>query len=72
VIDGQQRLTTIIIFLSSLFPRLSQVKVMSETELEIFEDMIKRHSSYRFATVDFDNQLPTGHRLSDNGPTTIY
>jgi hypothetical protein len=45
---------------------------MSETELEIFEDMIKRHSSYRFATVDFDNQLPTGHRLSDNGPTTIY
>jgi len=57
VIDGQQRLTTIIIFLSALFNRLKAIRALTEAEQEIFEDIIKRNSTYRFETVDYDKQL---------------
>jgi len=57
VIDGQQRLTTIIIFLSALFNRLKAIRQLSEAEQETFEDIIKRNSTYRFETVDYDKQL---------------
>lgn len=57
VIDGQQRLTTIVIFLSALFIRLKAIRQLSESEEETFEDIIKRKSTYRFATVGYDNQL---------------
>ena len=57
VIDGQQRLTTIVIFLSALFAQIKQIRPLNETEQETFEDIIKRNSTYRFATVDYDNQL---------------
>ena len=54
VIDGQQRLTTIVIFLSALFAQIKQISPLNKTEIETFEDIIK---GYRFATVDYDNQL---------------
>lgn len=57
VIDGQQRMTTIIIFLSALFNRLGQIRSLTEAEQETFEDIIKRNSTYRFDTVDYDKQL---------------
>jgi len=57
VIDGQQRLTTIVIFLSALFKRLSSIRKLTETEQEVFEDIIKRNSTYRFETVHYDKQL---------------
>lgn len=57
VIDGQQRLTTIIIFLSALFNRLKAIRTLTEAEQETFEDIIKRNSTYRFQTVDYDKQL---------------
>lgn len=57
VIDGQQRLTTIVIFLSALFSRLKQTRDLTEREVVIREDIIKRKSTYRFKTVDYDNQL---------------
>jgi len=57
VIDGQQRLTTIVIFLSALFNKILQVRPLSEKEEETYEDIIKRKSTYRFETVDYDKQL---------------
>jgi len=57
VIDGQQRLTTIVIFLTAVFSRLKSLRELTETEKECFEDIIKRNSTIRFSTVDYDNQL---------------
>lgn len=57
VIDGQQRLTTIIIFLSTLFNRLKQIRPLSESENETFEDIIKRNTTYRFETVEYDDRF---------------
>lgn len=57
VIDGQQRLTTIVIFLSALFFRLKAIRQLAEHEDDSFEDLIRRKSTYRFATVGYDNQL---------------
>lgn len=50
-------MTTIVIFLSALFSRLKQIRPLNETEQETFEDIIKRNSTYRFETVDYDKQL---------------
>ncbi len=57
VIDGQQRLTTIVIFLSALFSKLKSIRPLTENEEVLFENMIKRKSNYIFSTVDYDNQL---------------
>jgi hypothetical protein len=57
VIDGQQRLTTIVIFLAALFAKLRALRSLSEEEGEAYEDMVRRHSTVRFSTVHYDNQL---------------
>ncbi|EFL81735.1 DUF262 domain-containing protein [Actinobacillus pleuropneumoniae] len=65
VVDGQQRMTTIVIFISTLLKILNQKREaesidvsedIKNEELDIFEDMIKRRGSYRFKTVYYDNQ----------------
>lgn len=58
IIDGQQRLTTIEIFLCAAF-RIIEKKQgkLDENLIEIREDMIKRNSTYRFSTVRYDNQF---------------
>jgi hypothetical protein len=57
VIDGQQRLTTIVIFLSALFRRLEALRPLTAEEAEARGDMIKQGSTYRFETVDYDDPL---------------
>jgi len=57
VIDGQQRLTTIVIFLSTIFSKLSSLRSLTSDESECYEDIIKRNSNYRFSTVEYDDQL---------------
>lgn len=58
VIDGQQRLTTIVIFLSALFGKLNIIRNLSEDEQFCYEDMVKRgESRIVFSTVQYDNQL---------------
>lgn len=63
IIDGQQRLTTTVIFLSALYKRLKEIR--SIVKVEDFDDdlyiaycnTIKQRSKYRFSTVDYDNQM---------------
>lgn len=57
VIDGQQRLTTIVIYLSAIFKSLRGIRELSEDEEFLFETMIKRKSTIHFETVDYDNLL---------------
>jgi hypothetical protein len=57
VIDGQQRLTTIVILLSALFSRLESIRPLTESERELKEDMVKRNSTYRFSTVCYDDDF---------------
>ena len=59
VVDGQQRLTTIVIFLSALFSRLQSLQALSGQQLVYFRDMVKgeMESSPSFMTVSYDNQL---------------
>lgn len=58
IIDGQQRMTTIVIFLSALSSRLKEIRPLNESEQETYEDIIKRgNSTYCFETVDYDRQL---------------
>lgn len=58
IIDGQQRLTTIEIFLCAAFSTLEKKQnQLDEDLIEIREDMIKRNSTYRFSTVKYDNQF---------------
>jgi hypothetical protein len=66
VIDGQQRLTTIIIFLSALFSRLRSTRDLSDYEKESFEDLIKRNSTYRFSTTSYDKQLFKDYVIDQN------
>lgn len=53
VIDGQQRLTTIQICLSSIFKFLE--KNETEDEKHQYADMVKWDTSYHFSTVEYDN-----------------
>uniref|UniRef100_UPI004048378A DUF262 domain-containing protein n=1 Tax=Flavobacterium sp. TaxID=239 RepID=UPI004048378A len=57
VIDGQQRMTTIVIFLSTLFKKLESIRPLTEEEEISKEDMIIRKSVYRFETVDYDDRF---------------
>jgi hypothetical protein len=55
VIDGQQRLTTIIIFLSALFTKIKSLRDFTDDEEGFFQNMIHRGANYVFSTVEYDN-----------------
>ena len=57
VIDGQQRLTTIIIFLCALFSRIQKDRDLDEEEGKLYQIMIKWGSAYSFSTVGYDDGL---------------
>ncbi|WP_426092380.1 DUF262 domain-containing protein [Flavobacterium sp. DSR3-2] len=57
IIDGQQRLTSIAIFLSAIFKSLREKRELTEKEEVLFENTIKRRSTIHFETVDYDNLL---------------
>lgn len=59
IIDGQQRLTTIIIFLSSAFEKIKKLNngELSAEELNIYKSIIENNGEIKFSTVDYDNKL---------------
>ena len=59
VIDGQQRLTTIIIFLSSVFEKIEKLNngELAPEELNIYKSIIEKNCKIKFSTVDYDNKL---------------
>ena len=57
IVDGQQRITTIIIFLSALFRKLKEIREWTEEENQTYEDIIKRGTKYQFETVEYDKQV---------------
>ena len=57
IIDGQQRLTTITIFIAALFSRLKELRILTDEEDFAYKSMIKVGQVYHFSTVDYDNQL---------------
>lgn len=57
IIDGQQRLTTITIFLAALFRRLKELRSLSDEEDFAYKSMIKVGQNYHFTTVDYDKLL---------------
>lgn len=57
IIDGQQRLTTIIMLVSALFDSIGKERLLTEKEEDIYEYVIKRRGTYRFSTVQYDNNF---------------
>lgn len=76
VIDGQQRLTTITLFLAALFTCLQAKRPLTEGEQDCYKDMIKRERQIRFKTVDYDNQtfvdyvINQSRTVAPTSPTT--
>lgn len=63
IIDGQQRLTTTVIFISALYKRLKEIR-KAESLRDFDDDLyvaycntVKQGISYRFSTVEYDNQM---------------
>ena len=57
IIDGQQRLTTIIIFLSVVFQKLKALRGLTDEEDFAFKSIIKIGGTYHFETVDYDDRF---------------
>ncbi len=66
VIDGQQRLTTITIFLAALFNCLESKRQLNEREEDAYMYVIKSKSSYRFSTVGYDDRFFKDYVIDHN------
>lgn len=65
VVDGQQRLTTIILFLSALYHELRNRRELTEVELRNYR-IIKDGTRYGFSTVADDNCLMRDYAINRN------
>ena len=57
VIDGQQRLTTIIIFIAAMFRKLERLRSLTGKERQIYANVVKVDGEYTFSTVDYDDHF---------------
>lgn len=56
IVDGQQRLTTIIMFISAAFSRIIEFRELNEEETRKYR-IIRDGSLYPFSTVEYDNKV---------------
>jgi hypothetical protein len=71
IVDGQQRLTTIVIALSALNRRLKSLYSISERpqpddQIEAMEEVVKRNNVYRLSTVSYDDQVFRNYVVNQN------
>jgi len=66
VIDGQQRLTTIVIFLSALFAKIKSNRKLTDDEQSFYENMIHRGANYAFSTVEYDDLFFKDYVINQN------
>ena len=76
MIDGQQRLTTIIIFIAAMFRKLERLRPLTGKEQQIYANVVKVDGEYTFSTVDYDDHffrqyVIDGTRQDRNGLTTM-
>ncbi|MBF1310332.1 MAG: DUF262 domain-containing protein [Porphyromonadaceae bacterium] len=63
IIDGQQRLTTVVIFIAALYKKLLKIKGVAKVEdlgndlCELYRDTVKHDNHYHFSTVKYDNRM---------------
>lgn len=55
VIDGQQRLVSIQIFLAALFHLLKNIRPLKENEKKLYADLIGEKGNYHFCAVEYDD-----------------
>ena len=68
VIDGQQRLTTIVIFVSALYAKLRESDGnLSDDDEMYYEDVVQRRNKNRFRTVAYDNQFLIDYVIDGSG-----
>ena len=71
VIDGQQRLTTIVIFVSALLTKLRELDgKLSDDDEMYYEDIVQRRNKKRFRTVGYDNQFLIDYVIDRTGSDT--
>jgi len=66
IIDGQQRLTTIIIFLSALFSIIKTKRKLSDDEKGYYDNMIRRGENFTFSTVYYDDLFFKDYVIEQN------
>jgi hypothetical protein len=70
VIDGQQRLTTIVILMSAVNLIIKNLyndgNARSDDEIELFEDIVKRNNVYRLSTVHYDDFFFRGYVINQD------
>lgn len=69
IVDGQQRMTTIVICVSAIISRLEILKkdeVLSDFEEGIKEDFLKKRSKIHFRTVEYDCNIFNDYIINKN------
>lgn len=56
VVDGQQRMTTTVIFTSVVLKILESKRKLNDYELDVCKKILKNDTYYVFQTVDYDKQ----------------
>ena len=72
IVDGQQRITTLIIFMKLLLTQRKEadndVTMLEDTYIQIYNRYIQIYNRYKLRVLDTDNDFFTSYILQDNRP----